>query len=1134
MAQVLPAKRPRSLTDHHRTSLHGSAGPSRYKRPRHSIEPSERSYSEDVESQAADDVTSNAGVNDGFEEEAYLRQTQLVQKSIRQNVNEKNVPAEAGIIEEVRCTNFMCHDQLTVPLGPLINFIIGHNGSGKSAVLTALTVCLGGKASATNRGQNLKSFIKTGRQHATLSVKLKNQGDLAYRPELYGNSIIVERHFSHAGSSGFKLKDQNGRIVSQKKADVEDILDAFALQLDNPMNVLTQDMARQFLNSSTPKDKYKFFLKGTQLETLDNDYKQISLELEEQEAKAQTIKGDVDVLKKNFQDAVAKAGRATKLEKARANETVLAHQAAWAQVESEERELAGIEASIEHTASIIEKRKAIADQESAKFAQFDKSLEQAQQEVQECEAEMQPTQDEHKELQVQFKEVKARIFNMKADERTLMSSMRMNDNKIRESQSNIEEHRNKQAEADNGLHARRVQEYEDAKKDYEDRKARWGNHSQGLPTLNEQVNQAKSLKRQIDENIQRKRNAATVSRSKLHRFDQDDRKWTENYQNHAGLERVLDAIQNERRFRERPVGPMGRHVELLKPEWSSILEKSFGAALEGFIVTNKADKDLLSRLMARLNYRAPVYIGTKAPIDTTGHEPDEQLLTWMRVLKINNDLVRNSLIINQNIDQVVLIENRTEAWNFMRRRAANTKSCICMADTGRKLGHLITPGPNISPIEEFSGSPRMHSDKGQQVQDEKDTYANLQREILALEAQASAAQDQINICQAKIRDHATVKQNLKREMDRAGDDVYRLEGEVSASVPDAAMIEQLESELSEAKADYEKDDEQFTDLTKELDKANAEQRTSKDRLDALSEIIADCKRRADKLNAKVTTLTSRRDKALRGKNAALEQVEEAKTRLTEWEQRREEQREKVKKYEKDAAEIVPVRVEVPEGATFQSLKAKLDRLVKQRERMEEELGGSEAELLRLANEAKKTYMDAANEIKNTEMVRRALKQALKNRQQRWLEFRQGITVRARVVFNYLLSERQFRGTLQVDHDNHRLDINVQPDITVQNAEGRQTKTLSGGEKSFSTICLLLSLWDAMGSPIRCLDEFDVYMDPVNRDISTTMIVSAARRAIGRQYILITPQSMNMHSMDDVRIIRMADPERGQTALNFSG
>ena len=124
-------------------------------------------------------------------------------------------------------------------------------------------------------------------------------------------------------------------------------------------------------------------------------------------------------------------------------------------------------------------------------------------------------------------------------------------------------------------------------------------------------------------------------------------------------------------------------------------------------------------------------------------------------------------------------------------------------------------------------------------------------------------------------------------------------------------------------------------------------------------------------------------------------------------------------------------------------------------------------------------------------------------------FRRYIAYRARTMFKYLLSERQFRGHVVMSHKDKTLDIAVEPDMSKASTEGREARTLSGGEKSFSTICLLLSIWEAMGSPIRCLDEFDVFMDSVNRATSMGMMINAARRSVGRQFVLITPQAMGL-------------------------
>lgn len=54
---------------------------------------------------------------------------------------------------------------------------------------------------------------------------------------------------------------------------------------------------------------------------------------------------------------------------------------------------------------------------------------------------------------------------------------------------------------------------------------------------------------------------------------------------------------------------------------------------------------------------------------------------------------------------------------------------------------------------------------------------------------------------------------------------------------------------------------------------------------------------------------------------------------------------------------------------------------------------------------------------------------------------------------------------------------------------------------------------------------------MNRDISMKMMIGAAKRAVGRQFILISPQAMGNVALDvNVKIHKMSDPERGQRAI----
>ncbi|HDJ89589.1 MAG TPA: hypothetical protein ENG40_02720, partial [Thermoprotei archaeon] len=62
---------------------------------------------------------------------------------------------------------------------------------------------------------------------------------------------------------------------------------------------------------------------------------------------------------------------------------------------------------------------------------------------------------------------------------------------------------------------------------------------------------------------------------------------------------------------------------------------------------------------------------------------------------------------------------------------------------------------------------------------------------------------------------------------------------------------------------------------------------------------------------------------------------------------------------------------------------------------------------------------------------------------------------------------------------------------------------SGGERTTAIMCFLLALQQHIKSPLRAIDEFDVHMDPNNREKIMEMLFNIAEKS-GGQYIIITP------------------------------
>ncbi|RCI11526.1 hypothetical protein L249_7482 [Ophiocordyceps polyrhachis-furcata BCC 54312] len=1061
-----------------------------------------------------------------------------------------NMVAESGIIESITCINFMCHERLHVELGPLINFIVGENGSGKSAVLTALTLCLGGKASDTNRGGSLKSFVKEGQDHGRLIVKIKNAGTDAYQPDVYGDSILVERHFSRTGSSGFKIKNDRQQTISVKKQEVDEITEWYAMQMGNPLTVLSQDNARQFLNSATPAQKYKYFISGVQLEQLDNDYKMSQDTLEKTLLLREDLSEKIEHAKKNMENAQRLAETVQKNVGLREKARHYRNQLVWAQVVEQERKLEAIDRDIADREDMISRTQIDCDIKGKALEECQAKLEAAQANLQSLAGEEESLKEKSTDAEVAFQAVKKEFHDLHLEERDAYTRLKTVREDIQACEAKIKDEERRLYESTGSARADKDAELSEARSreqklndDIEEEKRRLiqlqSDAAEAEMTLKKQQ-QAQAVKREEVLKVEHTVRALEGSTgSAMEGFDRE-------------MAALVKAVAEDDGFGKKPVGPLGAHIRLLKPEWSGLLEKILGDALEAFVVRTKQDQTRLVGLMRRISMKRtpPIFIAYGGHIDTRDQEPDGHFDTILRVLEFDDDLIRSQLIINNAIEKVILVKDRVEAQKIMIDDGPphNVNQCICFHDGKNKRGHGLritnrNGNAATSPIAPSDLRPKMRSDTTRQLSLKKETLKQLGLEMRKLNLELSTAKQAKQRCADDIASNGTEQKRLANELRRTQADIERIQQHLDAFEGVDGRLNALRSELETKRAEESQLGGQYGNMKLMKRDINAKVEEAKAALDAEREEEKDFQNRVNKATLRVNSCESLRRVAVSEKNAAIEKMEIANAERRRAQEKREEKAEHIQHYVAQAEGLVPERVNIPDDETHQSIEKKYEKIMEQLSQRQARMGATDQEIYDRANEARTTHDEVVKQTRHVDETITSLKRAIEHRLHLWRQFQRQISARVRIQFNYLLSERGFRGKIDLDHRARRVNIHIEPDETRRSSSGRSTKTLSGGEKSFSSICMLLSVWEAIGSPIRCLDEFDVFMDNVNRAISTNMLVSnelfkffrdwtgnadenhrqvdAARRSVSRQYILITPNAIEGRARldKDVKIIR---------------
>ncbi|KAG5278096.1 hypothetical protein AALO_G00095140 [Alosa alosa] len=155
-----------------------------------------------------------------------------------------------------------------------------------------------------------------------------------------------------------------------------------------------------------------------------------------------------------------------------------------------------------------------------------------------------------------------------------------------------------------------------------------------------------------------------------------------------------------------------------------------------------------------------------------------------------------------------------------------------------------------------------------------------------------------------------------------------------------------------------------------------------------------------------------------------------------------------------ASEICPERVEV--RRTARSLDVELNRLRTAINTQQGQQGDHEL-IIREYQEASQKYSTAVRELRSLKQFGEVIAAVGHQRQRAFTRLRSLYSLRCKYYFDMTLAQRGYAGHMNFDHKNKTLSIAVQPGGK-NKASLSDMRSLSGGERSFSTVCFVLSLW----------------------------------------------------------------------------
>ncbi|XP_066153338.1 structural maintenance of chromosomes protein 5 [Euwallacea fornicatus] len=191
---------------------------------------------------------------------------------------------KAGYIRKIQVENFVTYSYVEMYPGPNLNMIIGPNGTGKSTMVAAIILGLGGNPKTVGRGTRMAEYVKHTCNEAKIDI---------YLQDVQENSIIkITREFNIEDKTRWKI---NGQKCNASK--IQDCIKQFNIQVDNLCQFLPQDRVADFA-----KLNKKELLKETQVALCRTDLITKQQALIDTRSKHVQLINQIEQKSKNLQD----------------------------------------------------------------------------------------------------------------------------------------------------------------------------------------------------------------------------------------------------------------------------------------------------------------------------------------------------------------------------------------------------------------------------------------------------------------------------------------------------------------------------------------------------------------------------------------------------------------------------------------------------------------------------------------------------------------------------------------------------------------------------------------------------------------------------------------------------------------